>query len=328
MKAVDNAGNEVITEAITVATKKVNKPYVGDYVNYTPDAVTTPYTLYGKYSGYSITTNKPEGTDQTITQDKLKWRILNINANGTIDLISNESTSEYVYLEGALGYNNGVYLLNDLCKTLYSNSKYNAVARSIKIEDIQDKMNLSAWDYHNYVNSYGKVQYGNATTYSNSYHYPYQWTNERSEKNAEDGVLTNGTLGQSEQSELTTETYITKAHTVEQTCWERTLYNNNFKTINTRNNQIDSSIYYNILLGQVSGNWFWISSRCSDCQSDYGDFGLFNVYGNDIDFTELIRGYTSGENGYAKLRPIITLPKSALDLSANYEETGVWNLKP
>ena len=40
-------------------------------------------------------------------------------------------------LKGANGYNNGVKLLNDACYTMYSNSTYGAVGRSLDIEDIE-----------------------------------------------------------------------------------------------------------------------------------------------------------------------------------------------
>ena len=104
-------------------------PKVGDYVNYTPQNTTTSYNFEAKYSGNS--------SNQTINQETLKWRILNINDDGTIDLISDETTSTTITFKGALGYNNEVYLLNDFCNTLYSNSKYDAPARSLNIEDIR-----------------------------------------------------------------------------------------------------------------------------------------------------------------------------------------------
>lgn len=45
-----------------------------------------------------------------------------------------------VYFRGALGYNNGVYLLNNICKERYSNSSFNAIARSINENDIISQM--------------------------------------------------------------------------------------------------------------------------------------------------------------------------------------------
>ena len=45
-------------------------------------------------------------------------------------------TSGSVRLYGAQGYNNAVYLLNELCSQLYSDSSKEITARSINIDDI------------------------------------------------------------------------------------------------------------------------------------------------------------------------------------------------
>ncbi len=110
---------------------------VGDYVNYEPDANETGYTtdkLSSDITGSS--SNK-----SAITQDDLKWRILNIDASGRVDLISETPTSQTVYFQGARGYNNGVYVINDICRSLYSNSSLGIEARSLALKDIENKMN-------------------------------------------------------------------------------------------------------------------------------------------------------------------------------------------
>ena len=108
---------------------------VGDYVNYTYDQKTTGYSILSTYSGYTST--------QTLNQKSgMQWRVLNIHENGTVDLIGDISSSDQgIYLRGARGYNNGVYLLNDICKELYSNSSLGVTARSINMEDIESQMN-------------------------------------------------------------------------------------------------------------------------------------------------------------------------------------------
>ena len=77
---------------------------VGDYINYKPDTEDgKTYSLLSTQSGYST---------QTITKETLNWRILKINGDGSIEIIS-DPTNKDVYFSGSLGYNNGVYLLND-----------------------------------------------------------------------------------------------------------------------------------------------------------------------------------------------------------------------
>ena len=78
---------------------------VGEYVAYTPDTAES-YSLPTTVTGYS--------SDRTITQESLTWRVLSVNDDGTIDLISSAPTSQSVEFGGALGYNNCVYLLNDI----------------------------------------------------------------------------------------------------------------------------------------------------------------------------------------------------------------------
>ena len=103
---------------------------VGDYINYKTDTVEgKTYSLLGTQSGHD--------SDQIISQENLNWRILKINDDGSIDIIS-DLTNNKIYFNGALGYNNGVYLLNDICKELYSNTSKGVIARSINLKNMED----------------------------------------------------------------------------------------------------------------------------------------------------------------------------------------------
>ena len=95
---------------------------IGDYVNYTYDTEDSD----GNALTYSLLSTQSGYTDQTVAQSSttLKWKILNIDEeNGTIDLVSATPSDNTVIFKGALGYNNGVYLLNDMCAELYSKRK-------------------------------------------------------------------------------------------------------------------------------------------------------------------------------------------------------------
>lgn len=122
---------------------------VGDYVNYTPDTGTYKVAggTYG--SGYL----EQEFTTE-IGESSLKWRILSINEKtGEIELVS-ASSGARLRLAYSSGYNHGVDILNDLCETLYSktvNGKKIAKARSMNVEDINDK---TTYDYTNYTGDY------------------------------------------------------------------------------------------------------------------------------------------------------------------------------
>ena len=99
---------------------------IGKYVDYKPTSGS--FNSQKIYNGYE---------DQSFqTQTNLKWRILDINKN-TLVLISDTTANEAFGLKDANGYNNGVKLLNDACKAMYSNSSIGAVGRSVKLEDLE-----------------------------------------------------------------------------------------------------------------------------------------------------------------------------------------------
>lgn len=121
---------------------------VGDYVDYNPDVGIYQVAAGTKGSGYESV--------QSFTTDELKWRIYSIDElTGMIELISETVAQSTIplYLQGADGYNHGVDILNELCEKLYSkkvNGTKVAIARSIKIEDINEKTNFSPQNYSAY----------------------------------------------------------------------------------------------------------------------------------------------------------------------------------
>ena len=78
---------------------------LGDYVSYTPSK--TSYTTNTTYTGYTST--------QTINPSELNlWRVIAINQDGTVDIISEDVSSVEVYFRGQTGYQNLVGYLNVL----------------------------------------------------------------------------------------------------------------------------------------------------------------------------------------------------------------------
>ncbi len=134
---------------------------VGDYVDYekyvTANSVGTNeinelYDELEKYSGYRGSTYD---TEYPITKEDLKWRVLDVK-DGQIRLISEKPTTSKVYLGSYQGYNNAVYLIDKVCRTLYTTNK--GTAENLKIEDIQEKMKYDYRDGYkveNWYESYG-----------------------------------------------------------------------------------------------------------------------------------------------------------------------------
>ena len=249
---------------------------IGDYIAYKP-AGDTSYTVSGTYSG--------TGSDQVINKENLNWRVLDKTEDGRVRLISAAPTNATVKLQGANGYNNAVYLLDELCNTLYKGE--NATAQNLKIEDIQNKMNLSYWDFNN-ATYYGE-------TYSPTYRdYPLIFAEEK--EHIIDGKT--GTLGISEQKSLITETNTASTWTVKWTEW-----NNNMNVSN-----YTSKIYYELYHNGIK-DVYWLSSRCVRANmAGAVSFHIRQVDKSNIQGQSL---YYSRENlqneGIACIRPVILL---------------------
>ena len=108
----DNAGNTA-TRTYTIKKRKI--PKVGEIVNYTPDTPSTGYDLSTAKSGYS----KAQTIDGRY--DPTTWKIMEVDESGNITKLLGIG-SKTVYFKGSTGYNNGVYLLNDICKSRYGNA--------------------------------------------------------------------------------------------------------------------------------------------------------------------------------------------------------------
>ena len=134
----------------------------GDYVSYNPITDKTSYAPdkgegIGKYTGYT------EGSEeQNITKETLNWRVLGKNEAGEILLISGAPTEAGLTFYGHVGYNNYEDVLNNTCKTLYSNSQIGAEARSITMEDIDKYLGGS---------NFNKEEFGGGSSTEGGYGY-------------------------------------------------------------------------------------------------------------------------------------------------------------
>lgn len=243
---------------------------IGNYVNYTYDTVTEGYLLLAKYSGYD--------SNQTVAQSStiLKWKILNIDEeNEKVDLISETATDNTVYFQGALGYNNGVYLLNDICKKLYSNSTLGITARSINLADTEKNLTETGIAARKaYKVSDSKIQYGGTKTYTGSYsYYPNLYANQLGA-----GINTTTVTSPSDMTvpdpydesnplitAPTTETS-TQASTGGLTV-TTTEYPNMAPFDETNYGAAGNLLYSN-------GKRYWVASHCTACGSTVAYFGL------------------------------------------------------
>ena len=259
---------------------------VGDYIDYTPDTA-------GNYMGLGTSENEKAGSTDNpadgIPQDTtLKWRVMNINNDGSVDIVSAAPISSKVYFRGSLGYNNGVLLLNDLCKSQYSNSTLGVTARSINLEDIEKKFNSTGINARNTYNN-GNKTYGQTQTYTNNYSYTpdiYNHVGKTAAEESKDYYSTPTTATHSQKGTLE----------VQQTYYYFS---------NTPSSYFDDSTFHELIFG--TGTAYWLASRYAYCNSAYASFGLrivnsADLYGNCLFSSSSITYYST-----LRVRPVVSL---------------------
>ena len=293
---------------------------IGDSVNYTYDPAGS-YSLSSTYSGYS--------SNQTIAQTTgLTWKVLNVDKeNDTVDIISTNPTSSKVYFNGILGYNNGPYLMNEICKAQYSNKTLGVNARSINLLDMEKQLTASGITARNaYQYDSSSAKYGTTKTCTGYTKYPSLYANQKgagpniTAANASTISQPDKTKGNDPYEESkpivpkdTTEPTTSSIYgtgsplTVTQTYYNISIDNTNYGTA--------SSILAN-------GTTFWVAARCVDTGSSYAFFGLRDAY---TDTSDCVMFYSDGGTGGCgcALRPVVSLPSSLL---TGEQTNGAWNL--
>ena len=282
---------------------------IGDSVNYTYDSAGS-YSLSSTYSGYS--------SNQTIAQTTgVTWKVLNVDKeNDTVDIISTNPTSSTVNFYNILGYNNGPYLMNEICKAQYSNKTLGVNARSINLLDMEKHLTAAGIAARNAYSS--NVKYGTTKTYTSNTKYPSLYANQKgagpnvSSITPSDTTKGNDPYEESKPIATTEPTTDNTSGTGNPLTVTQTFY---YIPINDTNYGTASSILAN-------GTPFWVAARCVNTYSDYAGFGLRYAYtgtgGYDMFYSD---GSTNGHL-YA-LRPVVSLPSSLL---TGEQTNGAWNL--
>ena len=283
---------------------------IGDSVNYTYDTASSSYTLESKYSGY--------GSNQTIAQTTgLTWKVLNVDKeNDTVDIISTNPTSSTVTFANILGYNNGPYLMNEICKAQYSNKTLGVNARSINLLDMEKHLTAAGIAARNAYSS--NVKYGTTKTYTSNTKYPSLYANQKgagpnvSSITPSDTTKGNDPYEESKPIATTEPTTDNTSGTGNPLTVTQTYY---YIPINDTNYGTASSILAN-------STPFWVAARYVRTYSDRAIFGLRGAHtGTDGCYMFYSNGNTNGN--YCALRPVVSLPSSLL---TGEQTNGAWNL--
>ena len=310
-------GSKTYTKEQTVTVnqyKAVTSALIGKIVSYTPNTPSTGYDLSTAKSGY--------GSAQTIdgTYDPTTWKIMEVDENGNITKLLGIGAKD-VYFQGSTGYNNGVYLLNDICKSRYGNTSLGATARSLNIEDIESRMNSKGIAARNAYKA-GTVQYGTTRKYTGSYtKYPAIYAQEKYSgvdvSDVADGTqVITGSVDTTAQGKMnpngksgSDDIYTTLPETSETTGPSKTnlTCTQTYYNVSQSSSYYDDANFYNMIFG--TGTYFWLASRYVSCNSSGSGayFGLRRVNNSDLDGYDLF--YSNGNsNSYSfRLGPVVSL---------------------
>ena len=290
-------------------------PQVGEIVSYTPNTPSTGYDLSTAKSGWS--------SAQTIdgTYDPTTWKIMEVEENGNITKLLGIG-AKVVNFKESTGYNNGVYLLNDICKSRYGNVSLGATARSLTIEDIESRMNSNGIAARNAYKS-GTVQYGTTRKYTgSSAQYPAIYAQEKYSgvdvSDVTDGTqVITGSVDATAQAKMnpngksgSDDIYTTLPETSETTGPSKTnltCTQTYYYFSNTPSSYFDDTNFHSMIFG--TGTNFWLASRYVDCSSSssYAIFGLRYVRNSYLGGYSLFYSFGNSSSGINRLAPVVSL---------------------
>ena len=252
---------------------------------------------------------------------------MEVDENGNVTKLFGvpSSSQSRVYFKGSTGYNNGVYLLNDICKSRYGNASLGATARSLNIEDIESRMNatgIAARNANKGYNNHG-IQYGTTRKYTGSYtKYPAIYAQEKYSgvdvSDVTDGTqVITGSVDATAQGKMnlngksvSDDIYTTLPETSETKGPSKTnltCTQTNYYFSNTPSSYFDDSNFYSMIFG--TGTTFWLASRCVECYSTYSDayFGLRAVSSSNLNGISLFASGGDSYDNYGRLAPVVSL---------------------
>ena len=303
-------------QTVTVNQYKVNtSALIGKVVSYTPDTPSTGYDLSTAKSGYS--------SAQTIdgTYDPTTWKIMEVDENGNITKLLGIGSKD-VYFYGSTGYNNGVYLLNDICKSRYGNASLGATARNLNIEDIESRMNSKGIAARNGYKS-GTTQYGTTRKYTGSNtKYPAIYAQEKYSgvdvSDVTDGTqVITGSVDTTAQGKMnlngksgSDDIYTTLPETSETTGPSKTnltCTQTYYYFDSTPSSYFDDTNFHSMIFG--TGTYFWLASRNVNCNSSNSCafFGLRYVNDSSLIGYSLFGSNGSSNHDRYRLAPVVSL---------------------
>ena len=304
------------------------KVQIGDVVNYNElsngeKSYTTDTSkgIGGSVGTQDSTTKKYPLNEKTYTTEDLTWRVLGVNASGQIELISENTTSEYVFLANEEGYLYGPSALNTMCDNLYGKGTGAESARSLNVDDVDKLAGIT-------TDADKKTVY---STYGNKWKYRYPTTTEVTGTRYMQSNKDTGSGYSNSWTNITSDSYQTFRMPGESTTINST--NPGYSpelTFTYYGYSISSKVYKRAIDGKSMADLLakgatsynrtqWLASSCVFCVSFSAWFGVCIIDSGNVSYSNL---YNSNGYGYYNgltVRPVVTL-KSNIQFTGSSSE--------
>ena len=322
-----------------------SKIQIGDIVSYDPtkdengNTLTTTYTSYAEANAAA---NKNEGRTSGYTADQEfsvsattnGWRVLGMNENGQIELISADpiqtSSSSNYYLKGEKGYLYGPDELNAICG-IFGQGKGAESARSLDVDDVNKLAGITTdADKKALDNNYGsKWQYRYPTTEEVS---GTRYMQYKKDTDSGYGSWTNITDSSYQKFKMPGDTdffgkisndNIVAGYSPELTF---TYYGYAISSKVTQTAKDGTSIANILSKGSTSSTINqWLASSCVSCSSIDVYFYVRDFINGGVYYGSFFSSYGNSSSGYRRVRPVVSL-KSNVNLQWN-STSNKWEIQ-
>ena len=282
---------------------------IGDYVNYdegtrgkhTPDTskgAGTSKTGGSQSTGYTLGTT-------TLSAESLNWRVLGVNDKGQLELISDNPTTQELYLANEEGWLNAEENLDTFCDELYGKGANASGARSLKVEDVDTLANYDKTTYSGYG-----VEWQWRFSDANSY-VQYSTDGGTNWKNNRDNYTQFKYPGEAVINSSNPGTRAVK--------YTHYLYSAQDKIASNMSTYIANMITKGTTSSNINQ---WLSSRCVYCGTDRANFSIRVLRYGDVSSNTLFSSDVLSIDYSYRVRPVVSLKSNiSLDAGSNTSHT-------
>ena len=288
---------------------------IGSDVLYNPKGEYSFDKKYSSYTGGETITLSTSDKDYNISN----WKVLEIDREKEkVTLIPSLPTIGELSLAGFQGYNNAVYLLNEICNNLYGYAglKNGITARSINIGDIEKYILPSKLEEAKTSSNYNTRK---DEAYE-SVRFPFIYE-EEIKSVIDDNPEKESGLGQSEQKELEgPSTGVFSGSSRAETIWpyqtKYSILNLSEKTFNAIEKNSKLNNYYKLIVPNKEYS-YWIATRAINLYDEYCSFDIYKIYNSCLLSGSLCTSNSSASSNKSGIFPIVEVDSKMIEKNNN-----------